>query len=134
KGFLHSGDLGRLDEHGFYHIVGRIKELIITAGGENIAPVPVESAIKTQCPGLAHIVMIGDKKKYNVVLVTLKSKINSDGTPSQELEGDALSVNPSVHTVKDAMNDAVWKKYITDGIAAVNANAVSNASKVQKFR
>lgn len=134
EGFLHSGDLGRQDENGFYHIVGRKKELIITAGGENIAPVPIESAIKTQCPGLANIVMIGDKRKYNVALVTLKCRLNPDGSPSQELDGEALTVNLSVKTVRDAINDSVWEKYITDGINAVNANAASNASKVQKFR
>lgn len=41
-GFLHSGDVGRVDEGGFLHITGRIKELLITAGGENIAPRPIE--------------------------------------------------------------------------------------------
>jgi long-chain-fatty-acid--CoA ligase ACSBG len=41
-GYFHSGDLGRVDERGFVHITGRIKELIITAGGENIAPIIIE--------------------------------------------------------------------------------------------
>lgn len=42
EGWLHSGDIGRIDEHGFVYITGRIKELLITAGGENVAPVPIE--------------------------------------------------------------------------------------------
>lgn len=48
-GFLLSGDLGRLDEEGHLHLTGRIKELIISAGGENIAPVPIESMLKKLC-------------------------------------------------------------------------------------
>lgn len=46
QGFFHSGDLGKFDDRGFLRITGRIKELIITAGGENIAPVILEDTIK----------------------------------------------------------------------------------------
>jgi long-chain-fatty-acid--CoA ligase ACSBG len=45
-GFLHSGDVGRLDKNGNLAITGRIKELIITAGGENVAPVLIENILK----------------------------------------------------------------------------------------
>ena len=42
EGYIHSGDIGRVDEENFLKITGRVKELIITAGGENVAPVPIE--------------------------------------------------------------------------------------------
>ena len=55
-------------------LLGRYKELIITAGGENIAPVPIENNIKKLCPAISNVIMIGDKKKFNICLVTLKSE------------------------------------------------------------
>ena len=45
-GWVHSGDLGRFDDHGFLVVGGRSKELIVTGGGENVAPIPIEEAIK----------------------------------------------------------------------------------------
>lgn len=60
QGYVHSGDRGKIDSDGFLHITGRIKELIITAGGENIAPVPVEDNFKLMCPACSNIMMIGE--------------------------------------------------------------------------
>jgi len=60
QGFVRSGDRGKLDADGFLRITGRIKELIIGAGGENIAPVPVEDTFKLMCPACSNIMMIGE--------------------------------------------------------------------------
>ena len=59
-GFLKTGDKGRLHPDGFLIITGRIKELIITAGGENIAPVGIEDKFKVQCPPCSNIMVVGE--------------------------------------------------------------------------
>jgi long-chain-fatty-acid--CoA ligase ACSBG len=59
--FLHSGDLGKIDQDEFLSITGRIKELIITAGGENVAPVKVEDTFKIQCPPCSNIMVVGEQ-------------------------------------------------------------------------
>lgn len=59
-GFIHSGDRGKLDSDNYLKITGRIKELIITAGGENIAPVPIEDNFKEEFPPCANIMVLGD--------------------------------------------------------------------------
>lgn len=56
----------------FYVFAGRIKELIITSGGENVAPINIEHAILSELSYLSNVVVIGDKRKYLIALVTLK--------------------------------------------------------------
>jgi long-chain acyl-CoA synthetase len=69
-GWLHTGDLGRLDEDGFLFITGRKKDIIITAGGKNITPANLENGLK-QNRWVSQAVVIGDRRPYLTALVTL---------------------------------------------------------------
>jgi len=69
-GWLHTGDLGALDDEGYLKITGRKKDLIITAGGKNVAPAEMEAYIK-QIPGVGQAVVVGDQQPYLAALITL---------------------------------------------------------------
>ncbi|XP_056319746.1 long-chain-fatty-acid--CoA ligase ACSBG2 isoform X1 [Danio aesculapii] len=140
EGWLHSGDLGKLDENNFLFITGRIKELIITAGGENIPPVPIEDAVKEAVPLISNAMLIGDKRKFLSMLLTVKCQINGDtGVPEDELTPEAVEfcrkLGSSCTRVTEIAGgrDRVVHAAIQDGINRVNEKATSNAQRIQKW-
>ncbi|CAE7521505.1 ACSBG2, partial [Symbiodinium pilosum] len=137
EGWLHSGDKGMVTKHGMVKITGRYKEIIIGAGGENIAPVPIEDHIKGHCDGINEVMIIGDKRKYNVAIVTLKAVGAQGETPgTDQLDAGAKRVNPNVSKISEAMGDSVWIEAVTAAIKSANNNGTvcpNNAFKIQKF-
>merc|ERR1719162_743347 len=136
-GWLHSGDKGMITVAGMVKITGRYKELIIGEGGENIAPVPIEDQIKKSCDGIADVMMVGDKRKYNIALITLKAKgANGEVPGTDDLDAGAVRVNPEVQTISGAMKDQVWIDTVTKAIESANSNSKccpNNSFTIQKF-
>uniref|UniRef100_A0A4W4DR88 Long-chain-fatty-acid--CoA ligase ACSBG1 n=1 Tax=Electrophorus electricus TaxID=8005 RepID=A0A4W4DR88_ELEEL len=139
-GWLRSGDLAKMDEEGFLYITGRIKELIITAGGENIPPLPIEQAVKREIPIISNAMLIGDKRKFLSILLTLKCVTNPETMePTDNLSLEAVEycqqLGSQARNVSDIIGgrDKVVNHAIQEGIDRVNAKATSNAQRIQKW-
>jgi long-subunit acyl-CoA synthetase (AMP-forming) len=68
-GWLHTGDIATRDDDGYFHIIDRKKDLLITTGGKNIAPAAVELALKTHCPLISQAVVVGDARPHLTALI-----------------------------------------------------------------
>ncbi|XP_028156254.1 long-chain-fatty-acid--CoA ligase ACSBG2 isoform X2 [Ostrinia furnacalis] len=139
-GWIHSGDLGRVDEHNLLYITGRIKELLITAGGENVAPVPIEQVVQAELRQVGYAVLIGDKRKFLSMLITLKTKVDPEtGAALDALETETLKWVQSLGSTATTLSqisktkDPAVHKAIEEGLARANKKAISNAQKIQKF-
>ena len=122
-GWIKTGDLGRIGDRGFTFITGRKKDIIITAGGKNISPAPMEDVIDT-CPIVAHAVVVGDGKPFVSALIELDPEMLHSW-----LEGQGLNADMTLAEASD--NDAV-RAFIQQYIDQANAN-VSRAESVRKF-
>ena len=92
-GWLHTGDLATVDADGYLSIVDRKKELIVTAGGENVAPAQVELAVRTHCPVVAHAVVAGDGRPYLVALLVLDPEAAAGKDPAQLREAVSAGID-----------------------------------------
>uniref|UniRef100_A0A4X2MBS4 long-chain-fatty-acid--CoA ligase n=1 Tax=Vombatus ursinus TaxID=29139 RepID=A0A4X2MBS4_VOMUR len=141
KGWLHTGDMGTVDNEGFIHIIGRIEEVIITKRGEKIFPVPIENMLKENIPIIHHAIIVGNQAKFLSVLLTLKCETSSDtGEPHNTLTQEAINFcrknNSKSVKVTDIMNnqDPIIDAIIQKGIDAINEQPEHETHKILKWK
>lgn len=122
-GWLHSGDIGTIDAEGFLQITDRKKDLIITAGGENIAPSLVEGYLKG-IPVVSQAVVIGDRRRYLSVLLTLNK---------ERIPVDAQTCGSPACDPESACRDERFMAFLQRQIEAVNAR-LARVQAVKKFK
>ncbi|KAK8797386.1 hypothetical protein WA158_004594 [Blastocystis sp. Blastoise] len=138
EGWIHSGDMGRIDVNGFIFITGRLKELIVTAGGENIPPVYIEDIILSLCPYLSTVVVVGDKRKYLSCVLSLKTEMNASGDPTEKLASSVIEkgkeLGSTATTTIEAEHDPLWADYIESIIQEYNTKkSISNAQHIRRW-
>jgi long-chain-fatty-acid--CoA ligase ACSBG len=137
-GFIHSGDEGLINEKGFVYITGRYKELIITAGGENIPPVLIEDSVKEKCKIISNAFLVGDGRKHLSILITFKTLPKPEGSFSHDLTPEVVSfvqtLNINVTTVDDLIKNPIICQFIEEVLTKVNKESTSRAQEIKKFR
>jgi long-chain acyl-CoA synthetase len=121
-GFFKSGDLGKIDEEGYLSIVGRKKELIVTAGGKNVAPAVLEDRLRSH-PLISQCMVVGDNKPFIAALITIDPDAIKPWAVANKKEGASIA---------DLAKDPTLQAVIQTAVDETN-KAVSRAESIRKF-
>lgn len=123
EGWLRTGDLGELDADGFLSITGRKKDLLVTAGGKNVSPGPMEDRIRSH-PLISQAVVLGDGRSYITALITID--------PEAFTPWKAANGKPASATIADLSSDPALRAEVQQAIDDANST-VSHAEAIKKF-
>jgi long-chain acyl-CoA synthetase len=121
-GWFHTGDIGEIDSNGFVKITGRKKELIVTAGGKNVAPAVLEDRLRSHAL-VSQAIVVGDNKPYIAAVLT----VDEEQFPAWAERNDKAG-----HKVADLIDDADLKAELQKAVDSANA-AVSKAESIRKW-
>jgi long-chain acyl-CoA synthetase len=122
-GWLHTGDIGEIDEDGYLRLVDRKKEIIINAAGKNMSPANIEAAIKTASPLIGQAVTIGDRRPYNTALIVLDADFAPQWAKSQGIDAA---------TLEDLATEPKVLAAVQEGIDEANAH-LARVEQIKKF-
>ncbi|MFN7802030.1 MAG: long-chain fatty acid--CoA ligase, partial [Actinomycetes bacterium] len=117
-----SGDLGKIDDEGYLSIVGRKKELIVTAGGKNVAPAVLEDRLRSH-PLISQCMVVGDNKPFIAALITIDPDAVKPWAVANKKEGASIA---------DLAKDPTLQAVIQTAVDETN-KAVSRAESIRKF-
>jgi long-chain acyl-CoA synthetase len=123
-GWLQTGDIGELDSDGYLKIVDRKKELIINAAGKNMSPANIEAKLKSSSPLIGQAIAIGDRRPYNVALITLDPDFAPGWAGKRGVEGDSLAELAADENVIAA---------VQEGVDEANSK-LSRVEQIKKFK
>jgi long-subunit acyl-CoA synthetase (AMP-forming) len=123
EGWMHTGDIGQLDDENYLRIVDRKKELIINAAGKNMSPANIEATLKSASPLIGQAACIGDRRPYNTALIVLDADFAPAWAAQNGLEGKSL---------EELAGEEKLRAAVQQGVDAANAK-LARVEQIKKF-